>query len=116
MMGFMIYFAKKGVFLRFLRFLRFFEKWSELGKMGKNGVKNLSQNPHLYTTVNNIASCMKHLVRGFVNKEQTLLLSHCHILLWTGIVVGHIYYGPNLERLQIVMDRNFQSPERAHAS
>ena len=53
MMGFMIYFAKKGVFLRFLRFLRFFEKWSELGKMGKNGVKNLSQNPHLYTTCNN---------------------------------------------------------------
>ena len=26
--------------------------------------------------VNNIASCMKHLVRGFVNKEQTLLLSY----------------------------------------
>ena len=52
MMGFMIYFAKKGVFfLRFLRFLRFFEKWSELGKMGKNGVKYLSQSPQIYTTV-----------------------------------------------------------------
>ena len=34
-----------------LRFLRCFEKWSELGKMGKNGVKSLSQNPQIYTTL-----------------------------------------------------------------
>ena len=40
MMGFMIYFAKKGVFfLRFLRFLRFFEKWSEVVRAWKNGEK-----------------------------------------------------------------------------